>query len=153
MKEKQYGAAGLSCDLVRGALRGWQTLAGGTRRIAVRGAKADKPKRYEPTGKIQDCTLACQTFVLRGRRRREAIVFRRRGAPMPSRFGAAIGGLSLMSLACGALVIRPSLSRRRTLAEEPSRSLHGACGGTSLAMPAAAVQGGWRPGGFGMVRG
>ena len=152
MKEKQYGAAGLSCDLVRGALRGWQTLAGGTRRIAVRGAKADKPKRYEPTGKIQDCTLACQTFVLRGRRGREAIDFRRGGAPMPSRFGAAIGRLSLMSCARAAAVIRPSLSRRRTLAEEPSRSLPWCLGGTSLVMPAA-VQGGRCPGCFGMARG
>ena len=74
MKEKQYGAAGLSCDLVRGALRGWQTLAGGTRRIAARGAKADKPKRYEPINRVQDCKLSCQTFVLRCRRWREAIV-------------------------------------------------------------------------------
>ena len=149
MKEKQYGAAGLSCDLVRGALRGWQTLAGGTHSIAARGAKADKPKRYEPIGKIQDCTLACQTFVLRGRRGREAIDFRRGGAPMPSRFGAAIGRLSLMSCARAAPVIRPSLSRRRTLAEEPSRSLPAP--GALLRCPAG--QGGRRPGGFGMARG
>ena len=56
------GRQGIACLLVRGALRGWQTLAGRRAREAAHGAKADKPKRYEPRTRLQDLAAHCPNF-------------------------------------------------------------------------------------------